>query len=257
LDHAMPDWTPLQLDFEKYRKGAETFVTSETVFDASSLGKSTAAKDTERQEHFLRLLEKIAWHLGTNHVPVFLSFNGEKRRMDKGCIGHAVAAGVIEAPTNGPEGHVVTVTLLDRQGGGTTTGNIDLSRFKEDYRAYVLRNYEQKFRLTPQSGRDKEYYFTAIGFPTYMRLKHSFSNSAVILVFEGLWKDVASSALANNIPNSMWIERHDRSLDLVTKTEPIDFTLPVGRQTHLIDTAMEAAERLLPYAKFVQQAANQ
>jgi hypothetical protein len=256
MDHVMPHWTPVPLVYEKYEKGTETFVTSDTTFDARSLGKATAAKDSERQEHFLRVLRNIAWHLGTEHVPVFVRFNGEKRRMDKGCIGHAVAAGVIEAPKNGLEGYVVSVTLLNGQASATNTGRIELGKFKQDYRAYVLSKYKQ-FNLTLQTGRDKEYYFTALGFPAYMRLKHSFSNSAVILVFEGLWKDVASGALANNIPNSVWIECHDRALDLVTKTEPIDFTLPVERQTHLIDAAMKAAERLLPYAKLVQQAANQ
>src|SRR5437868_4532948 len=89
LENAMPIWTPLPLDYDKYQKGTETFVTSATVFDANSLGKITPAKDTERQEHFVRLLKNIAWHLGSPDVPVFLSFNGDKRRMDKGCIGHA------------------------------------------------------------------------------------------------------------------------------------------------------------------------
>jgi hypothetical protein len=248
----MPDWTLVPLDYEKYGEGTETFVASETIFDASSLGKAGAATDAKRQAHFLRQLRNIAWHLGTEHVPLFLSFNGEKRRMDKGCVGHAVAAGAIDALKNGPDGHVVSVTLLNQQlSSGVPSSNV-LSRFKQDYRAYVLSKYKQ-FDLTLQTGGDKGYYFRAVDFPTYMRLKHSFTKSSVTLVCEGAWKEIASSALTS-IPNSMWIERHEKTLDLVTKTQPIDFAVPVEKQTHLIDAAMEAAERLLPFAKQVEQA---
>jgi hypothetical protein len=88
-----------------------------------------------------------------------------------------------------------------------------------------------------------------------MRLVHSFTKSSVTLVCEGRWKDIASSALVN-LPSTMWIEHHDRTVDLIIKTEPIDLTLPVEKQTHLIDAAIEAAERLLPYAERVQQAAS-
>ncbi|MEI9923052.1 MAG: hypothetical protein WDN50_05505 [Bradyrhizobium sp.] len=85
-----------------------------------------------------------------------------------------------------------------------------------------------------------------------MRLKHSFITSQVTLVFEGAWKEIASATLTN-VPDYMWIDRHEKTLDLTMKTEPIDFTMPVGNQTYSIDAAMEAAERLLPFAKQVQQ----
>jgi hypothetical protein len=250
----MPVWTPLPLEYDKYAKGTETFVASTTVIDANSLGKSTAAGDTERQEHFVRLLKSIAWHLGSDNVPVFLSFNGDERRMDKGCIGHAVAAGVLDAPKNGPEGYMVSVTLSAQTGGTGKNGKIELGKFKQDYRAYVLSKYMQ-FELTVQSGKDKEYYFREVGFPPQMRLKHSFTTSSVVLVCEGRWKDLASAALANKIPDTMRIELHPGTLHLIARTEPIDFTEPVEKQSHLIDAAMNAAQQLLPYATRVQQAA--
>ncbi len=248
----MPDWTPVPLDYEGYGKGTETFVASESVLDANSLGKTTAATDAPRQQHFLRQLGNIAWHLGTREVPVFLNFNGDKRRMDKGCIGHAVAAGAIEAPKNGPDGHVVSVTLLNRQIATVNTEGTALTRFKQDYRSYVLSKYQQ-FDLTLQPGGDKRYYFKAVDFPAYMRLVHSFTKSTVSLVCEGRWKGIASATLAD-LPSSMWLEHHDRTVDLVTKTEPVDFTAPVEKQTRLIDAAMEAAQRLLPFASLVQHA---
>ncbi|OKO70656.1 hypothetical protein [Bradyrhizobium sp. NAS96.2] len=251
----MPDWTPIPLDYERYGKGSETFVALETVFDANSLGKATPAADAERQDHFLRQLKNISWHLGTEHVPVFLSFNGDKRRMDKGCVGHAVAAGAIKAPTNGSDGYVVSVTLLSKPGSTANDAVNPLTRFKQGYRAYVLSKYKQ-FDLTLQPGGDKGYYFKAVDFPPYMRLVHSFTKSSVILVFEGRWKNVALTILTD-LPDSMRIERHDKTVDLVTSTLPIDFTAPVETQARPIDAAMEAAKQLLPYANLVRQAFDQ
>ena len=252
----MPVWTFLPLDYDKYAKGTETFVASMSAIDANTLGKTTPAKDAERQEHFVRLLENIAWHLGSANIPVFLSFNGDRRRMDKGCIGHAVAAGILEAPKNGPEGSIVSVTLAAPSDGVSENGRIELARFKQDYRAYVLGKYKQ-FDLTVQPGRDREYYFREIGFPPHMRLKHSFTASSVALVCEGPWKDLASVALVNKIPPSLRIELHTSTLHLIAGTEPIDFTEPVEKQTHLIDAAMNAAQQLLPYAVQVQRLAPQ
>ncbi len=87
-----------------------------------------------------------------------------------------------------------------------------------------------------------------------MRLKHSFERSSVILVCEAGWKQKALAVLQGKLPDTLWIKLHDKTLDLVTGTEPIDLTQSVESQTDLIDSAMEAARRLLPYAAMVQQA---
>jgi hypothetical protein len=252
----MVTWTFVPFDYPKREMGSEVFVISVTPINANELGKTTPAKDRERQKYFVRLLKSVAWHLGTEHVPVFLDFNGEKRRMDKGCIGQAVAAGVLEAPKNGPKGYIDNVTLAAQPGSHLESGTIELATFKKDYREYVLSKYKQ-FELSVQSGSDKEYYFRELAFPPHMRMKHSFTKSSVVLVCEGPWKDVASTALANKIADSMRIELHGSTLHLVTRTELIDWTQPVEKQTHLIDAAMETAQRLLPYATLVQQAGSQ
>jgi len=249
----MIDWTPVPFDYIKREEGSEVFVISQAPINATEIGKVTAARDKDRQAFFEELLRNIAWHLGTEHVPVYLSFNGEKRRMDKGCIGHAVAAGVLEAPQNGPEGFLVNVTIIAQSTSVSEIGKIDLSQFKQGYHAYVSSKYKE-FEFSVQLKNDTEYFFKKIGFPPYMRLKHSFTKSSVILVCEGRWKNLASTALANKIPDSMRIELHRNTLHLVTGTEPIDFTEPVEKQTYLIDAAMQAAQRLLPYATLVQQA---
>src|SRR5436305_1301721 len=107
----MVTWTFVPFDYTKRDIGSQVFVTSATPIKAGELGKTTTARDSERQALFERLLRNIGWHLGSHEVPVFLSFNGEKRRMCKGCIGQAVAAGILEVPKNGDEGYIVNVTL--------------------------------------------------------------------------------------------------------------------------------------------------
>lgn len=44
-------------------------------------------------------------------LPVFVNFDGYRRRMDRGCVGHSVAAGLIEPPADGVGGIVERVTL--------------------------------------------------------------------------------------------------------------------------------------------------
>jgi hypothetical protein len=75
------------------------------------LGKLTPAADKERQAFFEDQLRRIAWHLGDDTIPVFLDFNGDKRRMDKGCVGHAIASNFLKPVVNGSGGFVTHVTL--------------------------------------------------------------------------------------------------------------------------------------------------
>jgi len=118
----MSDWVNIPLDFEPRPAGkSDVFVRSSQPFTAD-LGKVSAAMDRERQRHFENQLERIAWHLGTDTVPVFLSFDGDRRRMDKGCVGHAVASGFLEAPTNGDLGYVTHVRLHRQQEAASTGG---------------------------------------------------------------------------------------------------------------------------------------
>jgi hypothetical protein len=107
----MPTWTPIPLDYEPWPKGSQVFVRAIDTFSAASLAKSTPASDTDRQQHFQELLKRIAWHLGSDTLPVFIDFNGDRRRMDKGCMGHAVASGFLMAPADASEGYVSAVAL--------------------------------------------------------------------------------------------------------------------------------------------------
>jgi hypothetical protein len=100
----MPEWMAVPIDYEPLSGQSNVFVKAASPIDADSLGKMTPAPSTGRQAYFHDYLKRISWHLGTHLIPVFLNFNGDRRRMDKGCIGHAVAAGVLKPPINGPDG---------------------------------------------------------------------------------------------------------------------------------------------------------
>jgi hypothetical protein len=115
VEKAMTNWVRVPLDYEPLSGSSDVFVKATSTFDANSLAKKTLARDRDRQAHFEKQLEHVAWHLGTNIIPIFLDFNGVQLRMDKGCIGHAVAAGFLQAPVNGPDGHVTHVELSPEQ----------------------------------------------------------------------------------------------------------------------------------------------
>lgn len=107
----MPEWVSVPLDFEPAPAGTnDVFVRSAEPFSAD-LGKTTTASNQPRQRFFEDQLRRIAWHLGEDTIPVFLDFNGDKRRMDKGCVGHAVASGLLERPISGPQGYVTHIRL--------------------------------------------------------------------------------------------------------------------------------------------------
>ncbi|EMD81822.1 hypothetical protein [Pacificimonas flava] len=99
----MPEWTTVPLEYEAASGQSDVFVKAASPIDAASLSKTTPAP-TARQAYFHEYLKRISWHLGSRSIPIFLDFNGDRRRMDKGCIGHAVAAGVLKPPVNGPDG---------------------------------------------------------------------------------------------------------------------------------------------------------
>lgn len=85
------------LPFHKFMDGSPVFVKSQTGFTAD-FGKDSPAENKERQAYFNGWLEKLAKHLNTRTLPVFIDWSsGEATRMDKGCIGHAIAAGKIRS----------------------------------------------------------------------------------------------------------------------------------------------------------------
>lgn len=110
----MTNWVSVPLDYVPLPGSSNVFVKETMPFDASELKKTSPARDRIRQAHFESELTKLAWHLGSHVIPVFLDFNGDRRRMDKGCVGQAVAAGILEQPTNGPEGFVINVILAPK-----------------------------------------------------------------------------------------------------------------------------------------------
>ena len=116
----MPTWTDVEIDYLPYGLGTETFIRSREGFSASGLRKSSPAVNSARREHFMQTLRRISEPLGSSTIPVFVRFKGERRRMDCGCVGHAVAAGLIEAPVDGVVGVVEQITLLGAPGAAAS-----------------------------------------------------------------------------------------------------------------------------------------
>lgn len=107
----MPIWTDVAFDYRPFGGRSEPFAKSRQGFSAATLGKDAMANDSRRQDHFEAELLRLRAVTGSEILPVFVSFNGERRRMDKGCVGHAVARGFLERPSDGPDGTVASVAL--------------------------------------------------------------------------------------------------------------------------------------------------
>src|ERR1700722_12801270 len=108
----MPDYICVDAEIRDYPR--DSFLRSDRKgFSAASLGKNTPAATRARQQLFQSQLIEISRTLRTASIPVFLNIQGRLCRLDKGCIGHAVAAGFLLGPANGHEGVVEVVTLAN------------------------------------------------------------------------------------------------------------------------------------------------
>ncbi|CDX58749.1 hypothetical protein MPL3365_30287 [Mesorhizobium plurifarium] len=131
----MPQWTFVALDYERWGGGNEVFVPSADTVSVNSI-KIVRTPDEERQNFFQDKLVAIAWHLGTHQVLVFVDFNGEERRMDWDCIGHALASSFLGPLQDGPEGYLTCVAISSLM---PSAGKIDArpSISFEDHVAYT------------------------------------------------------------------------------------------------------------------------
>ena len=111
----------VDLPFLKYADGNDVFVKSRSGF-TDDFGKSTPASDQLRQQYFHACLEKLRTHFGSDKIPVFLEWNtGECVRMDKGCVGHAIAANKIVGVEVSDRGIVTSVRLPALVASNTAT----------------------------------------------------------------------------------------------------------------------------------------
>ena len=101
----------VEIPFHHYSDGNPVFVKSRDGIRAD-FGKNTPAKDRERQAYFNSWLDRLAEHLNVRRIPIFIEWSsGELMRMDKGCIGHALAAGKISEVVVGSDGFVSHIIL--------------------------------------------------------------------------------------------------------------------------------------------------
>lgn len=91
--------TPAILKDDGKRPSAEEFFKGDCQF-------------TERMENFYRNLLAMYRATASKVLPVyFKTADGSLMRMDRGCIGHAVADGFLEPLENDTEGHLLSVRL--------------------------------------------------------------------------------------------------------------------------------------------------
>ncbi|TGV61070.1 hypothetical protein EN784_01335 [bacterium M00.F.Ca.ET.141.01.1.1] len=115
MEDNVPQWTFLPLDYEPWINGEDLFVRSADTFAAEFLERAKRAPDPQRRQFFEDMLLSISWHLGSDAIPVFIDFNGDRRRMDPGCIDDALAEPrFLSTPQNGPDGYVTHVSIAPR-----------------------------------------------------------------------------------------------------------------------------------------------
>jgi hypothetical protein len=91
----MPTYTAIPLDYDPYSGPSDVFARSSEGFPPT-FGKTSAASEP-RQLHFNEQLGRLSDALGPNRIPVFIEWaSGERNRMDRGCVGHAIACGFLE-----------------------------------------------------------------------------------------------------------------------------------------------------------------
>jgi hypothetical protein len=106
----MPQYTDVTLPYAVLGVGS-VWVDSRSTFTATSLGKESDPS-SDRQQHFHDQLLRLREYIGSNRLPIFVRWPGVgSKRMDKGCIGHAVTAGFLTPPTDAAEGYVTHVEI--------------------------------------------------------------------------------------------------------------------------------------------------
>jgi hypothetical protein len=110
----MPNYHRVAIPYEANPYGiSDVFPRARDTFASSTLRKTTAAQDRNRQDHFEAQLLRLSEYFGGMTLPVYLEWGG-RRRMDKGCIGHSVARGFLQPVRDGSAGFVEQVTLSGR-----------------------------------------------------------------------------------------------------------------------------------------------
>jgi hypothetical protein len=107
----MPTYHSVPFDLDE---GIWTFLRQSKVgFSASTIDRACVPTSAPRQLHFQSELQRLKIHFSGHAIPVFLDFPSKKCvRLDKGCIGHAIANGVLRHPRNGPKRIVEEVEFV-------------------------------------------------------------------------------------------------------------------------------------------------
>lgn len=92
--------------YRVWSKGSKTYAANER--------SKTSNPNSDRQAQFEQELTILAQQLGTRRLPVYVSWqNAFGKRMDWGCIGHAVASGFLQPLEDCEQGYVSHVVITE------------------------------------------------------------------------------------------------------------------------------------------------
>ena len=113
----MARYFPVDLDFEQWTGEQPVFREKTTSpFTVDEIRQYGQAQGSERQTHFETQLARMSEASSDGRVPVFSQWRDRrKRRMDLGCLGHALARGFIQPPENDSFVGYVTHVRLSRE----------------------------------------------------------------------------------------------------------------------------------------------
>jgi hypothetical protein len=101
----MPAYTSVPLAYDPYSGPSDVFAKSSKGFPLQ-FGKNSAASEP-RQLHFNEQIGRLVEAVGPEMIPVFIEWQtGERNRMDRGCVGHAIACGLLDVAALGADGSV-------------------------------------------------------------------------------------------------------------------------------------------------------
>lgn len=137
--------------------------------------------------------------------------------------------------------------LVDSKNSGETEQW--LLKLKDDYREFAKVNFPQ-FRISRQTGRDREIFIGAHGAPAGVRFKHALFHGEVSAIFEAKHVEAAQQQISHGLPDGFWMSRFGGELHVRTGAETLDPAIALGSQ---IDATRDGLEKLTAALEWVRQ----
>lgn len=127
-----------------------------------------------------------------------------------------------------------------------------LVKLKDDYREFAKVNFPH-FRISIQTGNDREIFIGAHGAPAGVRFKHALFRGEVSAIFEARHVEAAQQGISQDLPDGFWVSHFGGELHVRTGAETLD---PATAYENQIDTARDGLEKLTTALEWVRQQGN-